>query len=40
LNASGVIARDESDSRLWDPNIWMLQQQGGGDNPISRYLNR
>ena len=40
LNASGAMARDESDSRLWDPNIWMLQQQGGGDNPISRYLNR
>ena len=42
LNASAIGARDESDSRLWDPNIWMLQtqQQGGGDNPISRYLNK
>ena len=41
FNASNAMARDESDSRLWDPNIWMLQQQGGGgDNPVSRYLNR
>jgi len=42
LNASAIGARDEIDSRLWDPNIWMLQtqQQGGGDNPISRYLNK